>query len=65
MLREAEEAAIRKAEAATERKFTDLTKSLGYDMKASQGPRSGEQAYAREPQIVQLVEPAPVRSANE
>ena len=69
MLRDTEEAAIRKAEAAAEKKFADLTKTLGYDTKPSHVPRSGEQTYAREPQresqIVQLVEPAPVRSANE
>lgn len=69
LLREAEEVAIRKAEAAAERKFADLTRSLGYDMKPLQGPRSvdapSSREFQRESQIVQLVEPAPVRSANE
>ncbi len=65
MLREAEEAAIRKAEAAAERKFSDLTRTLGYDMKPLQGARGADSQYGRESQVVQLVEPAPARSANE
>lgn len=65
MLRDTEEAAIRKAEAAAERKFADLTKNLGYEMKPSQSARGGDLQHGRESQIVQLVEPAPVRSANE
>jgi hypothetical protein len=65
MLRETEEAAIRKAEAAAEKKFADLTKTLGYDMKSSHGVRGQDAQHSRESQVVQLVEPSPVRSANE
>ncbi len=65
MLRETEEAAIRKAEAAAERKFADLTKSLGYETKPSQGGRGSDSQHGRDPPIVQLIETSPVRTANE
>jgi hypothetical protein len=59
LMREAEDAAIRKAEAAAERKLADLAGKYGYDMKAAGGaaPREPEELKRREPNIA-LVEPA-------